>query len=239
MGARFDRNKPRNWLLSFAYKAVRFFPAASGRKLDFLLDLEWIAWRLAWEQGVGLGLQRPKRNGFLLDAIKPTDRVLDLGSGAGSISAAISAITPEVVGIDHDANNLAMSRAAYPGIEFIHADARDFLASGREFDVLVMSHVLEHLDRPEGILDFAASNFSRIYVEVPDFESSPLNQMRLTRKRRLVYTDNDHVSEFDRAELDALVEAAGMRVIEREFSEGVMRYWIEPHPKQGRARAQK
>jgi SAM-dependent methyltransferase len=229
MGARFNRNKPRNWMLSLAYKAVRYFPAPAARKLDFLLDLEWIAWRLAWEQGVRLGLHRAGRNAFLLDALGALERVLDLGSGNGEITAAIAQHAPQVVGIDHDAQNLAKARAAYPGLEFIHADASDYLASGEKFDVLVMSHVLEHLDNPAGILAFARDNFLRTYIEVPDFDATPLNQMRLTRHRNLVYSDNDHVAEFDRVELDALLAAAGLEVVAREHLDGMLRVWAVPH----------
>jgi SAM-dependent methyltransferase len=229
MGVRIDRYKPRHWLLSFAYKAIRYFPAPTAKKLDFLLDLEWIAWRVAWEQGVRLGLHRAGRNAFLLDALKPGDRVLDLGSGNGEITAAIALNTPRVVGIDHDAQNLAKARTAYPQLEFIHADAREYLSSGEKFDVLVMSHVLEHLDHPQEILTFARENFERMYIEVPDFEASPLNQMRLTRGRTLVYSDNDHVNEFDRSELDDLLVAAGLQVVAREFTGGLMRYWVVPN----------
>jgi SAM-dependent methyltransferase len=214
---RFERSKPRSWLASIGYKLVKIFPASTGRKLDFLLDLEWVVWRLAFERAADLGIHRPKRNAFLHDRIESSHRVLDLGCGNGSLTAQIKAA--RVVGVDHhDYPNRV------PGPEYIKADARDYLASGHQFDVLVMSHVLEHLDDPEAILAFAAANFSLIYIEVPDFESQPLNAFRVLRGRRLIYSDNDHVAEYTRDEIETLFD--GFDILDREFNEGVMRYWL-------------
>lgn len=228
MGVKVPRHKPRHWLASIAYKLNRFMPFSTERKLDFLLDLEWIAWRLAHENAAKLGLHRSQRNAFLLDRIKPSDRVLDLGCGHGDVTAAIAEVAARAVGIDHSAYNLAIARNAHPQVEFVEADAHDYLNSGRKFDVLIMSHILEHLDDPKEILRFAANNFARVYIEVPDFDSFQLNPIRQARGRRLVYSDNDHVTEYDRHELANDLEAGGLQIIESEFIFGVMRIWAYP-----------
>jgi SAM-dependent methyltransferase len=228
MGARFERHKPRHWLASVAYKLNQFIPLSTERKLDVLLDLEWISWRLAHENAAKLGLHRVGRNDFLLDRIEPQQRVLDLGCGHGDITAAIAERGAEVVGIDHSATNLAIARQAHPDVNYVEADAREYLASGEKFDVLIMSHILEHLDRPDELLEFAAANFNLIYIEVPDFEASVLNPVRQKRGRTLIYSDNDHVAEFDRREMDELIEGAGIEIVEREFAVGVMRIWARP-----------
>ena len=228
MGVKVQRDKPRHWLASLAYKLNQFLPFSTERKLDFLLDLEWVAWRLAHENAAKLGLHRTQRNAFLLDRIGPSDRVLDLGCGHGDITAAIAKVAARAVGIDHSGHNLAIARNAHPGVEFVQADARDYLNSGEEFDVLIMSHILEHLDDPKAILGFAAQNVDRLYIEVPDFEASQLNPVRQIRGRRLIYSDNDHLTEYDRTELASDVQASGLRIMDSEFTFGVMRIWACP-----------
>ena len=224
MTVKLDRDKPRNWLLSIAYKLVRYFPVSKERKLDFLLDVEWIATRLAYETQSGLGLDTAGRNDFLLDAIKPTDRVLDLGCSTGGITGSITA--RQVVGIDHDADRIKQASKAHPHCLFVCADAADYLATSETFDVLVLSHILEHIDGPQAFLAQFAGKFGRIYVEVPDFDTAPLNRVRLVRKRSLIFSDNDHVSEFDRRDIEYIFSSCGLEVIDREYINGVMRYWL-------------
>jgi hypothetical protein len=43
----------------------------------------------------------------------------------------------------------------------------------------------------------------------------------------LIYTDSDHVSEFERTELEGLITDSGLKVIRAEFRFGVMKYWCE------------
>ncbi|HVF82784.1 MAG TPA: class I SAM-dependent methyltransferase [Sphingomicrobium sp.] len=226
MGVRFARHKPRHLLAPLLYKLDRFFPASPQRKLDLLLDLEWIANRLAHENAVKIGLANGRRNVFLLDRIDPTDRVLDLGCGTGAVSGSISAT--QVVGVDHDEASIRVARREHPGRTFVVGDAREYLQSAEPFQVLVLSHILEHLDDPGTFLLGIAQNFERIYFEVPDFEWSNNNLLREKRGRSLIYTDNDHVSEFDRDELEELFAAAGLSVSDAEFRGGVMRYWLTP-----------
>jgi len=64
-------------------------------------------------------------------------------------------------------------------------------------------------------------------IEVPDFEASLHNRLRQLEDRDLIYLDEDHVSEFGRAELIALLEGAGLRVVASSLRLGVQRYWCE------------
>ena len=216
------RTKPRHLGLSIAYRLNRWLPMSQARRLDIMLDAAWIAWRLAHENAVSLDLDRPERNTFLVDVIQPSDSVLELGSGTGEVIASVNA--KRRVGIDYDAAKIAVAKQRFPDVEFAVADLRDRL--GEQFDVLILSHVLEHLDDPETVL--RAGNFSRIYVEVPDFDADRLNLIRLTRNRSLVYSDADHVRELRREEAEEMFARAGLTVIESEFRLGVMRYWLSP-----------
>jgi len=226
MGVRFSRNKPRNLLTGIIYRLFKRV------KLDTLLDLEWVFNRLANEASFDAydPSEHPaRRNPFLLSMIGPQDRVLDLGCGNGAIAAIVSARAASVTGIDHDVQHVAQAQTNFPSIRFLSGDARTFIASDETFDVLILSHVLEHLDEPDSLLKDVAARFSRIYIEVPDFESSHLNLVRKERGRRLVYSDDDHIAEFDRRELAAMIEAANLQVIGAEYVSGVMRFWCAGH----------
>ena len=63
----------------------------------------------------------------LLDAARvgPGVRVLDVGCGPGSLSAAAAARGALVTGVDLAEGMLAQARRNHPEIEFVHADAED------------------------------------------------------------------------------------------------------------------
>lgn len=224
MGARFKRHKPRHLLASLAYKLNRLLPTAWA--LDLWLDLEWISWRLAHENAIRSGYLSDTGNPFLLNGLRAGDRVLDLGCGNGRIAGQVAQVAAEVVGIDHDLASIEQARRSHPGVTFVSDDAEQYLRTTADpFDVIIMSHILEHLDDPVSVLGLSR-RVDRVYVEVPDFEASHLNQVRLLRNRSLLYSDNDHVAEFDRAELEALFADNGLSIVASEFTAGVMRYWI-------------
>jgi trans-aconitate methyltransferase len=77
---------------------------------------------------------------------RPGERILDLGCGTGHLTARIAEVGATVVGLDRSAEMLAQARAAYPRIEFVQGDAREF-AFAKPFDA-VFSNALLHWVRP-------------------------------------------------------------------------------------------
>ena len=224
MGVRISRRKSRNLVASALYKLNRLLPFGKERKLDAMLDLAWASHRLSIENAAALDLNRRPPNDFLRKRIKPSDRVLEIGCDRGQVLAAIDAA--ERIGLDHNEAAIEAGRLQHPGITLIAGEARDYLATSKPFDVLILSHVLEHVDEPEQFLGSLRDTFSRIYIEVPDFDWNQLNALRLTRGRKLVYMDDDHIAEFDRDELGRIFDSLGLTVIDSEFRYGLMRYWV-------------
>jgi len=208
------------------------------RCLRWYLDLEWIFERLAIEQSFRVFDSRnhPVRLGsmeFLEGHLLPSDRVLDFGCKEGVLTARLATCCRQVVGVDVDAAAIAVARAQVrlPHVSFVEGDGVEyFRARPGEFDVIVLSHVIEHLDDPRTLLTAAVGTCRQVYIEVPDFERTYLNAFRSQLRSRLIYSDRDHVWEFDRRELRELVSASGLEVRDEEARHGMIRFWCDAAP---------
>jgi ubiquinone/menaquinone biosynthesis C-methylase UbiE len=97
--------------------------------------------------------------GFLLPHIRPTDRILDVGCGPGTITADLAALVPhgQVVGGDAVESVLkqAAEYAASRGLAnatFRQIDANALPFEDDTFDVVYCHQVLQHVKNPVGIL---------------------------------------------------------------------------------------
>ena len=174
MGVRLGRRKSRNLFASLVYKINRYLPLSSARKLDIMLDLAWVSHRLSIENAAELNLNRKAPNRFLRRGIKREYRVLEIGCDRGQVLAAIDAA--ERVGVDYNSAAIEAGKKQFPELTLIAGEARDYLAQAEPFDVLILSHVLEHVDRPEELLASVKDRFDRVYIEVPDFDWTDLNK---------------------------------------------------------------
>lgn len=87
---------------------------------------------------------------------QPGERVLDLGSGTGHLTARIAESGASVVGLDASAEMVEQARQAYPQIDFIHADASDF-SFNDPFDAVFSNATLHWVKRAdEAIISIAA-----------------------------------------------------------------------------------
>jgi 2-polyprenyl-3-methyl-5-hydroxy-6-metoxy-1,4-benzoquinol methylase len=84
---------------------------------------------------------------MILEAIPPgAHRALDVGCGEGSLCRALRERVPHVVGIDVDANSIALARSAGGDIEYLQAD---FLAQSfvpESFDLIASVATLHHMN---------------------------------------------------------------------------------------------
>ena len=96
---------------------------------------------------------------FLLPHIKPTDAILDVGCGPGTITADLAALVPQgsVIGVDaidsvlDQAKSFAKSRNL-TNVTFQAVDANNLPFPDDAFDIVFCHQVLQHVKDPVGIL---------------------------------------------------------------------------------------
>jgi SAM-dependent methyltransferase len=87
----------------------------------------------------------------LLDAagVGSGTRVLDVGCGLGTLSAAAAARGAVVTGADLADGMLAEARRRHPHVEFVHADAEALPFADDAFDIALGAFIVNHLPHPE------------------------------------------------------------------------------------------
>jgi SAM-dependent methyltransferase len=90
----------------------------------------------------------------LLDAVGagPGTRLLDLGCGPGTITAAAAGRGAQVTGVDLAEGMLALGRERHPQLELVTGDAEDLPFADATFHAVVGGFVLNHLPDPEAAL---------------------------------------------------------------------------------------
>lgn len=235
MGLTLERKKRKNLLLSLIYWLSKLLPLSRERKFIFFLNLEWIFERLAHEMSFKIYSteKHPLRaysSEFLLQFIKPEYVVLDLGCKYGEISFITAEKAKKVVGIDFDEAAIEKAKTLHKksNLYFEVGDAVVYLkTNSQKFDILILSHILEHIEKPKKFINDVKKLVSYIYVEVPDFDKSYLNHYRKDFGCDLIYTDSDHISEFDRIDILALFKECQLEIISSEYRFGVQRYWLK------------
>jgi len=238
-GVRLTRQKRRHLWLSVLYRLQRWLPIGPARRLDLYLNLHWLFGRLAHEASHRLysSAEHPLRAGtweFLEPLVPQMQRVLDLGCGTGELTRLLAPHVETVVGVDHNAAVLATAEARTPhaSARFVCGDATAYLRSvDTPFDTLILSHVLEHLDSPGPFLREVSGQFEQVFVEVPDFDASGHQRLRKLRGLDLIYQDEDHISEFARADVLRLLDEAGLKVVVSDYRQGVQRFWCHTERK--------
>ena len=215
------REKNTPLVLRILWRIINSF---SGDKIFIiLLNTVWALWRLSWEQTniyearqktTGkIDILRPRNVSDAIKGMSQGDLVCDFGGGAGDITAALLSAGCQVVYCD--TNSILESEMLERFGENPLFSVADSVAviEGKvgEFDLVVMSHVLEHIENPRIFLETLGKTTKRIHIEVPDLASDPLNYIRIKLGLR-VYKDDDHVIEMSLEYLEDLVKKSNYSI---------------------------
>ena len=134
--------------------------------------------------------------------------VLDFGGGNGRLLS-------EFIKAGHRCSIVDYVSATLPGIEHI-GNTLDKVPEGRRFDLIICSHVLEHLAQPRTLLESLLKHLRPegfLYAEVP---------MEMWNCIPLPIEPVTHINFFSASSFRALLEYAGLDVV--ECQEGTYNY---------------
>jgi len=144
----------------------------------------------------------------------PGGHILEIGTGAGGILKAFKdAGTYDVHGLDFDERYIGYGRSQ--GIEITQGGIGD-VEKGKTFDLIIVSHVLEHVVDPSAFLADAKKllkESGKIYIEVPS-----LNQVFNGGYGfdLLFYFQNAHVIHYSVDILRILLKQCGLNVLKMD-----------------------
>lgn len=134
------------------------------------------------------------------------DRVAEIGCGAGGILFSFEKLGSTVFGCDYSPEYVSYGRQQ--GLKVQEGDS-SVLLDERPFDLVILSHVLEHVPDPlvflrENVIPLLADQ-GLIYVEMPGIRSVPL-----TYGDPLNYFQNAHLYNFSLTSFASLAREAGL-----------------------------
>lgn len=111
--------------------------------------------------------------GFLQHSLLAGASVLDVGCGNGVISRHLGKFGFNVTGIDVSEKTIEKANALNKlgNVSFITKSAEELMATGQQYDAIICSEVLEHLDRPESLLQVLnkiLSKNGKLIITVPN-----------------------------------------------------------------------
>lgn len=170
--------------------------------------------RLAWQFDLGVEIDAAW---FGRQHAAAPARVLDIGCGNGRILAALQAAGHTVLGVEPD--EAARAAAVGRGLDVLPGTAEALPAAlhGRQFDAVLLTHVLEHCSDPVQALRNAAALLApggRLTVETPNNAALGRRQAGLTWR----WLDAPrHLNFFTPLSLQLACVEAGLRPVAVEF----------------------
>ena len=150
---------------------------------------------------------------FFVDNVGENDLVLDIGCGNGALTYDVARKAKRVVGIDSNERSIEIARSRFAGenIEFISGDALTSLPD-KKFDVVILSNVLEHIERRIEFLASLQKWAANFLIRVPMLNRSwiDLYKKELGLEYRL---DRGHFVEYTLETFTEEMTKAGLRIL--------------------------
>jgi len=138
-------------------------------------------------------------------------RMLEIGSGAGQTIVWFEEMGFNVTGIEPDNRNVEMINQKLKRGHCVVGFAEDIQIDGR-FDIVWISHVIEHLVRPDKLLEKCKNNLENggvLFIEVPNCENKKI-------LKSSIY-DNPSTFHFSKKALLNIAKKIGYEVVRIDF----------------------
>lgn len=176
--------------------------------------------------------QEQQGKGFLkrlttLGLIDNINNVFEIGAGAGEILKPFADKGKIVAGCDFDPEYIAFGKDK--GIELLTGDFKDCNEKIKGADLIIMSHVLEHLINPlQSLQEIGASlkEGSYLFIQVPGIFNME------GYGNPILYFQNAHIFSFHEKYLKTLLQAAGFNIIFSDENCNIVANKIQPKPQQ-------
>lgn len=202
--------------LSFA-AAEKRKPESGLRELLFLHErlmfyIDQAA--ICYEKGIHPKHRLMDYRRFFVGRLEKGEKALDIGCGIGAVAYSMAKAGAVVTGVDVDGENIRRARERYQheNLTFITGDVTKDLPDG-DFDAIVMSNVLEHIDDRIGLLMTIRNKFhpKRWLIRVPMINRGWL--VPLKRELDLPYfSDPTHHIEYTAESFEKEMAEAGLSI---------------------------
>jgi SAM-dependent methyltransferase len=162
-----------------------------------------------------LGALDKGRNIVDLCSSVPHARILDIGSGEGAVLSRLSDL-----GFGQDLYSVEISQSAVATIlqrkiarlrECRLFDGYNIPYGHRQFDLAVLSHVLEHVEYPRKLLHEASRVAAHVFIEVP-------LEHTIRLKPDYVFNSVGHINFYSWKTVRRLVQTCGLQVLSQVIS---------------------
>lgn len=150
-------------------------------------------------------IERANKAVKLFDALRlEYDSVLDIGASTGYFLSLFNG--KKVYGVETSDSGVYTAKQRY-NIELYHGQFQEFvMKSGKSYDLIIMMHILEHIDNLDiWMKDLKKSASRYVYVEVPCLFTSPVEPFGLFAE--------EHLNYFTPASLESLFVKYGFSCI--------------------------
>lgn len=157
---------------------------------------------------------------FFVKRVMPGDKVLDVGCGVGAVAYSVAEYgRGKVTAIDISKKNIELTSKmhSHSEVQYICGDALEYIPK-KDFDVVIMSNVLEHIEERVGFLRSLVHSLpnAKYLIRVPrkDRHWSVYFREELGLKWTL---DETHYTEYTYESFTKELEEADLEIVHAEF----------------------
>lgn len=162
-----------------------------------------------------------KRYNIISEFRNKPGKILDIGASTGTLLSIFKKNGWEVWGIEPSGSSKG---AKEKGIKVINSTLERAKLPKDYFDVIVMNHVLEHMDNPLTALKKLKPSIKEsgiLFIDVPNFDSLP---SKVLKQNWPLLIPQEHIHHFTRKTISELLSRAGYRVVHTESRSGIFEF---------------